>query len=276
MRKIKEVLRLHYEAKLSERAIARSINVSRDTVSRILTRASEVGLTWPLDLLTSTTSNWRRCCFHAPRDAPRIIPSQTGVTYTRNTARKASRCNFSGRSIRPNAATATSTASSANATAGGRRHCISPCVVSTVPVRRCSWITQGPQYRTLTARRVKSCRHRSSWLCLAPAVTHLQRRSPRRNWSHSLAVMCVHSNFGGVPELIVPDNLKAGVKPCRPLRTHPQRTYPEMATHYGAAIMPARPRKPKDKPKVEAGVQVVERWILAVFRQPNGSSAWTR
>lgn len=48
MRKIKEVLRLHHEAKLSERAIARSINVSRDTVSRILTRASEVGLTWPL------------------------------------------------------------------------------------------------------------------------------------------------------------------------------------------------------------------------------------
>ncbi len=44
MRKIKEVLRLHYEAKLSERAIARSINVSRDTISRILTRASEVGL----------------------------------------------------------------------------------------------------------------------------------------------------------------------------------------------------------------------------------------
>ncbi len=45
-----------------------------------------------------------------------------------------------------------------------------------------------------------------------------------------------------------------------------QRTYEEMAEHYGAIAMPARPRKPKDKAKVEVGVQVVQRWILAVLR----------
>ena len=72
--------------------------------------------------------------------------------------------------------------------------------------------------------------------------------------------------FGGVAELLVPDQLKSGV--TRACRYEPglQRTYEEMAEHYGTIAMPARPRKPKDKAKVEVGVQVVQRWILAVLR----------
>jgi transposase len=73
--------------------------------------------------------------------------------------------------------------------------------------------------------------------------------------------------FGGVPELIIPDNLKSGVS--RACRYEPDLnpTYAEMAAHYQVAVMPARPRKPKDKAKVEVGVQVVERWILARLRK---------
>ena len=72
--------------------------------------------------------------------------------------------------------------------------------------------------------------------------------------------------FGGVPELVVPDNLKSGVKKADRYEPSLNRTYYEMATHYGCAIMPTRPRKPKDKAKVESAVLVVERWILAVLR----------
>jgi transposase len=72
--------------------------------------------------------------------------------------------------------------------------------------------------------------------------------------------------FGGLTELLVPDQLKSGVtKACR-YEPGLQRTYQEMAEHYGIAAMPARPRKPRDKAKVEVGVQVVQRWILAVLR----------
>ena len=72
--------------------------------------------------------------------------------------------------------------------------------------------------------------------------------------------------FGGVAELLIPDQLKSGVtKACR-YEPGLQRTYEEMAEHYGVAVMPARPRKPKDKAKVEVAVQVVQRWILAVLR----------
>lgn len=73
--------------------------------------------------------------------------------------------------------------------------------------------------------------------------------------------------FGGVPEIVVPDNLKSGVqKACRyePLLN---RTYQEMLAHYGTLALPARPYKPRDKAKVEVGVQVVERWLLARLRK---------
>jgi transposase len=72
--------------------------------------------------------------------------------------------------------------------------------------------------------------------------------------------------FGGVVELLVPDNLLSGVtKACR-YDPQPNATYQELARHYGCAILPARPYKPKDKAKAEVGVQVVERWILARLR----------
>ena len=72
--------------------------------------------------------------------------------------------------------------------------------------------------------------------------------------------------FGGVTETIVPDNLKASV--IKPHRYEPDLnpTYAEMAAHYGVAILPTRVAKPRDKAKVEVGVQVVERWILARLR----------
>ena len=72
--------------------------------------------------------------------------------------------------------------------------------------------------------------------------------------------------LGGVPEVLVPDNLASGVtKPCR-YEPDINSTYADMAAHYGVAVVPARVRKPKDKAKVEAGVLLVERWVLARLR----------
>jgi len=72
--------------------------------------------------------------------------------------------------------------------------------------------------------------------------------------------------FSGVAQITVPDQLKSGV--IRACRYEPglQRTYEEWAEHYGTTVIPARPRKPRDKAKVEVAVQVVERWILARLR----------
>ncbi len=72
--------------------------------------------------------------------------------------------------------------------------------------------------------------------------------------------------IGGVPRLLVPDQPRALM--ARPDRYEPtaHRLLEELSVHYGLPVMPARPAKPRDKPKVEVGVQVVERWILARLR----------
>src|SRR4029077_1152328 len=80
----------------------------------------------------------------------------------------------------------------------------------------------------------------------------------------------MHTNLfkylGGVPKFVVCDNLKAAV--TNPDRYDPglNRTDAEMAGHYGTAILAARPRRPKDKAKVEVAVQIAQRWILARLR----------
>ncbi|UCD83007.1 MAG: IS21 family transposase [Desulfobacterales bacterium] len=74
------------------------------------------------------------------------------------------------------------------------------------------------------------------------------------------------SFFGGVTEVLVPDNTKTGVKhPCF-YEPDINPTYLDMARHYDTVIIPARVKKPKDKAKVETAVQIVERWILAPLR----------
>jgi transposase len=84
---------------------------------------------------------------------------------------------------------------------------------------------------------------------------------------HWIMAHCRAFEFiGGVPGVVVPDNLRSGVS--RPCRYEPDTnpTYQEMAVHYGTVVIPARPGKPRDKAKVENAVQVVERWILAAVR----------
>ena len=90
-------------------------------------------------------------------------------------------------------------------------------------------------------------------------------------WTQSLPDwIAVHVDMlaliGGVPRQIVSDNLRAGITRACFYEPVVNRTYADMASHYGTAIMPARPYKPRDKAKVEVGVQVVQRWILARLR----------
>jgi transposase len=72
--------------------------------------------------------------------------------------------------------------------------------------------------------------------------------------------------LGGVPGAIVPDQLKTGVSRACRYEPELQRSYDELALHYGTAILPARPASPRDKAKVEAAVQIAQRWILARLR----------
>jgi len=72
--------------------------------------------------------------------------------------------------------------------------------------------------------------------------------------------------FGGVPEVVVPDNAKTGVTSACFYEPDLNPTYQDMALYYRTAVLPTRVRHPRDKAKVETGVQVVERWVIAPLR----------
>ena len=90
-------------------------------------------------------------------------------------------------------------------------------------------------------------------------------------WSQSLpdwigSHVRTFAALGGVPEIVVPDNLKAAVTRAHRYEPEINRTYADLAYHYGFAVIPARAAKPRDKAKVEVGGQIVERWMLARLR----------
>ncbi len=72
--------------------------------------------------------------------------------------------------------------------------------------------------------------------------------------------------FGGAPSLVVPDNPKVAVIKACFYDPQVNRTYADLIAHYDTAVLPARPRKPRDKAKVEAAVRIVERWLLGKLR----------
>jgi len=72
--------------------------------------------------------------------------------------------------------------------------------------------------------------------------------------------------IGGVPNLLVPDNTKVAVIKACLYEPQVNRTYAEMAAHYGTAVLPTRPRRPRDKAKVEGCVLIVERWLIGRLR----------
>lgn len=86
----------------------------------------------------------------------------------------------------------------------------------------------------------------------------------QENWI--MAHVNAYRHFGGVTRILTPDNLKTGVVKNSRSETVINRTYQEMAEHYGTAVIPARPRTPKDKPSVEGTVGIISTWILAALR----------
>ena len=79
--------------------------------------------------------------------------------------------------------------------------------------------------------------------------------------------MCVPLNsLVAHQKYLVPDNLKAAVLKTHRYEPDINPAYQQMAAHYGVAVIPARPYKPKDKAKVEVAVQIAERWIMARLR----------
>jgi transposase len=266
MRKIKEVLRLHFDAQLSDRAISRCLSLSRDTVARIIARSTEVGLNWPLspdmgDIELETL------LFPRPQGRPkncmepdwRYIHQEyhkKGVTlrllWEEYKAEHENGYQYSQFCERYRHWKKTLQVSMRGEHRAGEKMFVD-YAGQTVPYidRETGEIIETQIFISVLG---------------ASSYTFAQAQPSQRLESFIGGHVHAFEYFGGIPELIVPDNLKSAVTNPDRYEPIPNTTYHEMASHYGTAIMPARPRKPKDKPKAEAAVLLVERWILAALR----------
>jgi len=266
MRKIKEVLRLKASS-MSNRKIAQSCGISRPTVGEYLQRASRAGLTWPLpdELNDATLEHQLFPDPPTPAQRDQVLPDWL---YTNQELRRKHVTLFllweEYRSQHPK----------------GYQY---------------SWFCERYRLWTGTLDRVMRQDHRAGEKLFVDYAGHtipiVNQHTGEIHEAQIFIAVLGASNYtyaeatwtqnlsdwigshqraldfiGGVPEIIVPDNLKSGVTRAHLYDPDINPTYQEFASHHCVAVIPARVRHPKDKAKAEVGVQIVERWILAALR----------
>ncbi|MCL6446144.1 MAG: IS21 family transposase [Alicyclobacillus sp.] len=267
MPRVKEILRLHHENKLSGRAIARSLSISPSTVSNVLARTTAANLSWPLPPELEDESVLELRLYPEPAGRPRKLAEPTWSYVHHELRRKGvtlqllwieyKREHPDGYQYSQFCEHYRQWAKTLQISMRQEHKAGEKMFVDYA----------GPTVKVID-RETKEIREAQIFVAVLGASSYAYIEA---QWSQNLASFIgghvrAFEFFGGVPELIVPDNLKSAVlKPDR-YEPAPNRTYVEMASHFGCAVLPARPRRPKDKAKVEACVLLVERWILATLR----------
>ena len=267
MRKLKEILRLKYACGMSHRQIASSLAVSPSTVSNYANRASQLGITaWPLPecwtepalraafLHTQVTPkpmalpDW--AMVHQELKAKTVTLQRLWEEYSERHPAGHYSYNHYCRLYR--AWLQCQRPSMRQSHKAGEKLFVDYC---------------GPTVPVIDAE-TGEVRTAQVFVAVLGASNYTYAEA---TWSQGLADWTMsHARcftfLGGVPELVVPDNLKSAVTKASRYEPDLDPTYQQLAAHYNVAVVPARPHKPKDKAKAEVGVQVVERWILAALR----------
>ncbi|WP_435234393.1 IS21 family transposase [Psychromonas sp. PT13] len=269
MKKLKDILRLKYGQKLSHRQIAKSLSISPSVVSRYCARAAKMGIMdWPLDdtwddvtlkntflktkapLKKHSLPNWQvvqdelktRKYMTLQLLWEEYADSNPAGYYSYNHYCRMYRqwCSTLRLSMR-------------QTHHAGEKLFVDYC---------------GP---TIAIVNPDTGEYRNAQVFVA-VMGASNYTYAEATWSQKLEdwimshVRCFEF-LGGVPEMVIPDNLKSGVhKSCR-YEPDLNPTYHQLSAHYDTAIIPARPYKPKDKSKAEVGVLIVERWIMARVRK---------
>lgn len=267
MRKIREVLRLKWGKGMSNRRIAASCGIGRPTVSEYLRRAEEAGLGWPLpdDL---DDARLERLLFPPPPDLPaesRGIPDWSHIhTELRHKHVTLFLLWQEYRQNHPEGYQYSWFCEHYRTWRGK----LDVVMRQNHRAGEKLFVDYAGQTVPVIDRNTGEIREAQVFVAVLGASNYTFAEA---TWSQALpdwigSHVRAFQFLGGVPELVVPDNLKSGVSKAHRYEPDTNPTYQDMASHYGVAVLPARVRKPKDKAKVEGGVLIVERWILAALR----------
>ena len=267
MRQIHEILRLKHQNRLSVRKIARSCGLPTSTVGDYLQRAEIAGISWPLSEDLSEQQLVERLMATAP---PKGEPCQVLPDWTHihtELGRKSVTLQLLWQEYR----------AAQPEGYGYSRFCelYQRWAGTLDPVLRQVHLPGEKMFVDWAGQTVAihnaqdgtlSYAHLFVAVLGASNKTYVEAFEDEKLASWIGAHCHAYAFFRGVARITVPDNLKTGV--VRPCRYEPviHQSYQEMAQHFGTVVVPARAKKPRDKAKVETGVQIAERQILAALR----------
>ncbi len=268
MRKIKEVLRLSHESGLGQRGIAQALNLGLGTVSTYLKRARQAGISWPLPDKMNERTLGRLLFPSQPATGQRRFVEPDYPTVHQELKRKGVTKQLLWQEYR-------------------QLHADDGYSYAQYCHRYLVWL--GHQKRSM--RQIHRAGEKLFVDYCGPTMEVVNPDTGEVRQAQVFVAVMGTSNytfataswsqkqedwlnahvkafefFGGVPELVVPDNLKSAVRKTHRYEPDINPSYQQLAAHYQCAIVPARPYKPKDKAKAEVAVQIVERWIMARLR----------
>ncbi len=269
MRKIRELLRLRFAQGLSQRAIGHSLQLSIGAVNSYLTRARLAGLDWPLPEELGDAQLEVLLYPPPPAVSTEQRPMPDWAVVHRELRRPNMTLSLLWEEYR--------TGPGAQDGFGYSWFCdlyrewvgrLKPTLRQVHVAGERIFVDFAGHAMEVIDRATGEVRRAEIFVAVLGASNYLFAEA---TWTQSLPDwIAAHTNMltfiGGVPRQIVSDNLRAGITRACFYEPTVNRTYADMASHYGTAVIPARPYKPRDKAKVEVGVQVVQRWILARLR----------
>ncbi len=262
MRKIKDVLRLKLDAKLSHEQIARSLGLSKGVVTKYVGLAAAAGLSWQQIQACDDVTLERQLLVAPERPRTQVQPDyarvhhelrRKGMTlmllWEEYQAEHADRhtYGYSQYCEKYRQFTKRLKRSMRQTHRAGEKLFID-FAGPTIP------LTDGTRAHIFVAAIGASS---YTFACATP-------RETMADWINSTVKALQF--YGGVPQLIVPDNPRAMIADPNRYEPRANDTVQYFARHYGTSVLPARPYSPQDKAKVESAVQVVERWIMARLR----------
>jgi transposase len=267
LRKIREILRLKEEAGLSHRAIARACKISNSTVGDYLRRAETAGIHWPLPEEVDEDQLFRKLFGETPEAPPALRPLPDWEKVRDELKKKGVTLKLLWQEYRGREPQGY----------GYSQYCEYYHRWRKAQSPSARFVHRGGEelevdYAGLTVTIVNpetgETHQAPVFVATLPAsqyvYTEVQPSQALCYWigGHVRSFEYI----GGVPKIVRPDNPRTGVTSPNYYEPDLNPTYQEMAEYYQVAVLPARVRKPKDKPSIENGVQNVERWVIAPLR----------